>query len=201
MKLFYIVITFLLFIGLNNANAQNKNENWIFEIGISTIDVREYTTNFGDNLNDYFGLDEWADNVGFKVAAEKFINNNFSIQVAATFNSINTVVIKDDFNDSYFSIDANLKYHLNGFLSVASWFDPYVNGGFGYQSFDKDGSLMLIGGLGSNFWVSEKFGINIQTGYKHNFISSGRDVFQHSIGLVFTFGERTASGGNGIWGK
>jgi hypothetical protein len=58
---------------------------------------------------------------------------------------------------------------------------------------------MVSGAIGANFWLNHQFGLNVQTGYKHGFRFNGRDVFQHSIGLIFTFG-KVSSGGR-VWGN
>jgi hypothetical protein len=194
---------FALFI--NKAAAQKENKKWVFEIGINTIDVRFYTTNFKTNLQDFFNTEEWAGNTNFfisRIAAEKQINNNFSIQLAGSVNNLKTIVTNNDSNASYFSLDVNLKHYLNYIFSRTTWFTPYVLAGSGYQSIDNNEDLVFIGGFGSSFWFNNKIGLNLQTSYKHGFNHRGRDVFQHSVGLVFNFGAGSNEGSRRrLWGN
>jgi hypothetical protein len=187
-KTLLISIIFALFI--NKAEAQ-KNKKWIYEIGINSVDVREYSVNLSSNIQDFLNPEELFENTNFfisRITAEKFINNNYSIQLAGSVNNLKTIVTKDDSDESYFSLDVNLKYYLNNIFNRIAWFSPYVLGGSGYQSIGRNGDIVLIGGFGSSFWINNKIGLNIQTSYKHGFNHEGRDVFQHSVGMVFNFG-------------
>ena len=113
---------------------------------------------------------------------------NFSIQLAGSVNNLKTIVTNNDANASYFSLDVNLKYYLTKILPRITWLNPYILGGSGYQSIGVNKDLVFIGGFGSSFWFNKRIGINLQTSYKHGFNHEGRDVFQHTIGLVFNFG-------------
>ena len=188
-KILLISMVFALFI--NKAAAQKESKKWVFEIGINTIDVRSSSADLNVIIKDYLAPEEWFGNTDFfisRITAEKYINNNFSIQLAGSVNNLKTIVTNNDANASYFSLDVNLKYYLNNIFPRITWFNPYMLGGSGYQSIGVNENLIVIGGFGSSFWFNKRIGINLQTSYKHSFSSKLTDVFQHTIGLVFNFG-------------
>ncbi|WBX73889.1 OmpA family protein [Tenacibaculum pacificus] len=197
------VIALFTFATVATTNAQDSDNPWVVGFGINTVDVRAYTDDFGTNLKDYVGTSEWSDNTLpsiSRITVDKYLKDGFSLQLAGSLNKLETIVSKGDADDLYYSIDAIVKYDLNNLFGETSWFDPYVALGGGYQSVDGDGDGVLIGGLGFNTWFNDNLGLNFQSGYKHGFNAEGRDVFQHSLGLVFKFGG-TDTDGDGIFDK
>ncbi|MEX6626554.1 OmpA family protein [Tenacibaculum salmonis] len=197
------VIALFTFATVATTNAQDSDNPWVVGFGINTVDVRAYTDDFGTNLKDYVGTSEWSDNTLpsiSRITVDKYLKDGFSLQLAGSLNKLETIVSKGDADDLYYSIDAIVKYDLNNLFGETSWFDPYVALGGGYQSVDGDGDGVLIGGLGFNTWFNDNLGLNFQSGYKHGFNAEGRDVFQHSLGLVFKFGG-TDTDGDGVFDK
>ncbi|CAM1334541.1 OmpA family protein [Tenacibaculum aestuariivivum] len=197
------VIALFTFATVATTNAQDSNNPWVVGFGVNTVDVRAYTDDFGTNLEDYVGTTEWEGNTIpsiSRISVDKYLKDGFSLQLAGSLTKLKTIVNKDDADDLYYSIDAVVKYDLNNLFGETSWFDPYVALGGGYQSIDDEGDGVLIGGLGFNTWFNDNLGLNFQTGYKHGFNDEGRDVFQHSLGLVFRFGG-TDTDGDGIFDK
>jgi outer membrane protein OmpA-like peptidoglycan-associated protein len=191
-----------------NANAQDADNPWVIGFGINTVDVRTYSEDFGTNLEDLVGTEEWEGNTIpsiSRISVEKYLNKGFTLQLAGTLNKISTIIEKDDADALYYSIDALVKYDLNHLVGQTGWFDPYLGLGGSYQELDsevsgfdgrKDG--MLNGAIGFNTWFNQNIGLNFQTTYKHHFTSTGYDVFQHSIGLVIKFGGKDTDG-DGIY--
>lgn len=185
------VIALFTFATIANTNAQDSDNPWVVGFGVNTVDVRTYTTDFGTNLKDYVGTGEWIDNTLpsiSRISVEKYLEDGFTLQLAGSINKLETIVSKGDSDVLYYSIDALVKYDLNNLFGETSWFDPYVALGGGFQSIDGEGDGVIIGGLGFNTWFNDNLGLNFQSGYKHGFNDLGRDVFQHSVGLVFKFG-------------
>jgi outer membrane protein OmpA-like peptidoglycan-associated protein len=112
-----------------------------------------------------------------------------------------------------------LSYSLRNVLNgPGGWADPYVGIGGGYTWLEEsnnaalpdnfsndDGDLGTVGvGTGNvtaglNFWISENLAINAASTYKHVFEDAyGAQHFQHSLGVVFTFGGKDTDG-DGIY--
>ncbi len=106
---------------------------------------------------------------------------------------------------AYFGIDLGIKYDLNNLIFKNSkWFDPFTSVGGGYTLLDIGGNtgtqdaFTINGGLGLNLWVSDAFGFNIQSLYKHTFDDAFIGAhFQHAAGLIVKFGG-TDTDGDGI---
>ena len=197
------VIALFTLVATSNVNAQDVDNPWVVGFGINTVDVRAYTDDFGTILEDYVGTTEWSGNTIpsiSRISAEKYLNDGFTLQLAGSLNKLETIVTENDSDVLYYSIDALVKYDLNNLFGQTGWFDPYVALGGGYQSIDDNGDGVLIGGLGFNTWFNDNLGLNFQSGYKHGFNEEGRDVFQHSLGLVFKFGGKDTDG-DGIYDK
>ncbi|MCH3881238.1 MULTISPECIES: OmpA family protein [Tenacibaculum] len=191
------VIAMFAMLTVGNVNAQDENNPWVVGFGVNTVDVRAYTDNIGTILEDYIGTTEWAGNTLpsiSRISAEKYLNDGFTLQVSGSLNKLSTIVTTDDADALYWSFDAFVKYDLNNLFGETAWFDPYVGVGGAYQELDGNGDGVLVGGLGFNTWFNDNLGLNFQSVYKHGFENTGRDVFQHSVGVVFKFGGKDTDG-------
>lgn len=185
----YLLTLIVFFIFLTKSYSQ---DDWDFEIGGNIVDVRNYTTDINTILKDYFGPTEWGENSSYpisRIAVQKYLGNKLSLQLVGSINSIKTIVSAYDTDAEYVSIDLILKRDLTKLFYSKKWFDPYLLFGLGHQTIttpEKSASdLVFIAGAGFTAWTFNSFGLNFQTSYKHGFNSGGRDVFQHSIGLVY----------------
>ena len=203
MKQIKLAVIALFTFAISNVSAQDADNPWAVSFGINTVDVRHYTKDFGTNLEDFIGSKEWGGNTLpsiSRISADKYLKDGFTLQLAGSLNKLSTIVSKNDSDALYYSIDVLVKYDLNNLFGETTWFDPYVALGGAYQSLDSEGDGVLNGGLGFNTWFNENLGLNFQTVYKHGFESTGRDVFQHSLGLVFKFGGKDTDG-DGVYDK
>ena len=175
MKKFYsLFLTTLLVFGLSTLQAQDKNNPWQFSFGANAIDVEADTnTQFAD----FFDVDEnWntAKSPISMFTISKYIGDNLSFGVGASFNSIKnyaTGLELPGVTNDYFSIDAMLKYDLSEFLSVkvlGATFEPFVGVGPGWTSFSNQDGLTANLSLGINYWLTETFGVVAMSEYKHN---------------------------------
>jgi outer membrane protein OmpA-like peptidoglycan-associated protein len=191
-----------------NANAQDANNPWVIGFGINTVDVRTSTEEVGTNFDDLIGTEEWGGNTIpsiSRISVEKYLKKGFTLQLAGTLNKLSTIIVEDDSDAMYYSIDALVKYDLNHLVGQTGWFDPYLGLGGSFQSIDSDiagfsgkSQGMFTGAIGFNTWFNDNLGLNFQTGYKHHFESSGYSAFQHSLGLVIKFGGKDTDG-DGIY--
>ena len=204
------VIALFTLVAVGNVSAQDENNPWVVGFGINTVDVRTLSDDFGDNLDDLVGTEEWGGNTLpsiSRISVEKYLNKGFTLQIAGSLNKLSSIRVEDDADALYYAIDAIVKYDLNHLFGQTGWFDPYVGLGGAYQSIDHTSGVydgkndgMLVGTLGFNTWFNDNLGLNFQTGYKHKFEASGYDVFQHSVGLVVKFGGKDTDG-DGVYDK
>ena len=117
MKKFYsLFLTTLFVFGLTTLQAQDKNNPWQFSFGANAIDVEADTqTQFAD----FFDVDEnWnvAKSPISMITISKYIGDNLSFGVGASFNSITkyaTGLELSETTNDYFNVDAMLKYNLS----------------------------------------------------------------------------------------
>ena len=175
MKKFYsLFLTTMLVFGLTNLNAQDKNNPWQFSFGTNAIDVEADTnTQFAD----FFDVDEnWntAKSPISMFTISKYVGDNLSFGVGASFNSISkyaTGLELADVTNDYFNVDAMLKYDLSDVLPIRVLgmdFEPFVGVGPGWTWFDDQNGLTGNVSIGLNHWLSESFGIMLMSEYKHN---------------------------------
>ncbi|PHR73717.1 MAG: cell envelope biogenesis protein OmpA [Lutibacter sp.] len=160
-----------------------------------------------------------------KISVGRYIDAGFSVELAGTLNRITKIGNWEDsqgylpfFNPldregnpnyeqnpgdlNYLGLDLGIKYDLNNLMfKNSTWFDPFASVGGGYTWLDSKGTGTVNGGLGTNLWVSDSFGFNIQTTYKHAFDNNNiAPHFQHAVGFTVKFGG-TDTDGDGIFDK
>jgi OOP family OmpA-OmpF porin len=195
-----VMLALFTLVTLGNLNAQDENNPWVVGFGLNTVDFYN-TDDFSDQINDLLGNKDWnALPAISRISAEKYLAEGFSLQLAGSFNKIESMITENDSDFLYLAIDANVKYDLNNLIGETAWFDPYVYLGGGYTSVDNSGEAMLNGGLGFNTWFSDNIGFNFQTGTKKGFTSKVKAHYQTSIGLVIKFGG-TDTDGDGVYDK
>ncbi len=194
------VMALFAFATVGTANAQDSDNPWAVGFGVNAVDFR-HASEFGDYAKDYIGTSDWNILPSIsRITVDRYLNDGFSLQLAGSLNKIETFKTKNDMDELYWAIDANVKYDLNNLFGDTSWFDPYVYLGGGYTSFADNGEGMLNAGLGFNTWFNDNLGLNFQSGGKKEFADKVQDHFQHSVGLVFKFGG-TDTDGDGIFDK
>lgn len=187
-----IVYLFVLLFLINHAvYSQDEDDKWVVGIGVNAVDIRT-PDGFVGFTKDYFNgdIEDLNMNGGFiRVFVGRHIKNDISILVSASGNTVKKgfgYSTKEDLiDDSFFAMDAKLRYDLNRLIGDNPWFDPYVLVGGGYSKIGETSNFNIAAGWGCNFWFSGVVGVNIQSDYNHNPQSTATDYFQHSIGVVF----------------
>lgn len=203
-----ILFALLIVFSISNMQAQDENNPWAITLGTNAVDF--YSINHPDIDNDgwfseFFNVEDhynFSSSPLSRVHVAKYIGDGFSLGGAISFNSIDKVGDLSIDDEVYIGLDMDIKYDLNNAFGDTKWFDPYVNVGGGYTFIgDDDGAGTLNGGLGANFWLSESFGINAQSNYKHSFDDDRLlPHFQHALGIIFKFGG-VDTDGDGIYDK
>ncbi len=181
MKKFYsLFLTVMLVLGVTNLNAQDKNNQWQFSFGANAVDVEaDKDTQFAD----YFDVDaNWntAKSPISMFSISKYLGDNLSFGVGASFNSISKYAsgleLSDVTND-YFTVDAMLKYDLSDALPIkiiGMDFEPFIGVGPGWTWFDEQDGLTGNLSIGVNHWFNDVFGITLMSEYKHNMDDYGK---------------------------
>ena len=195
-----IMLALLTLVTLGNVNAQDENNPWVIGFGINSVDFYN-SGDFSNQIKDLIGTGDWNYLPSIsRISVSKYLEKGFSLQLAGSFNKIETVVTENDSDFIYYALDANVNYDLNNLFGETGWFNPYVYLGGGYTSVDSNGEAMLNGGLGFNTWFNDNIGLNFQTGIKNGFTDKVENHFQTSVGLVLKFGG-TDTDGDGVYDK
>jgi outer membrane protein OmpA-like peptidoglycan-associated protein len=202
-KLAIIAIFTLLTVSI--VYAQDANNPWAISVGVNAVDVYSPGENHSSVFNDFGGVGDW--NVlpqVSRISVERYLNDGFTLQVAGSVNKITNVVVPDDASLIHTSVDANLKFNLDGLMNLfgakTQYFNPFLYLGGGYTALDGEGEGMLNYGFGFNIWASDTFGLVYQGGTKKNFSGIVPTHFQHSLGVVVKFGGKDTDG-DGVYDK
>ena len=187
-----LLLVSILFLINHMLYSQDEDDKWVVGVGINVVDIRtpngivgivkDYGNGTIEDLNMYGGF--------FRAYVGRYLFEGISFQVAGSANKI-----KKGFgystgdpllNDSFFALDAKFKYSIKYLLKKpADVFDPFVLMGGGYSKIGEDSNMNIGIGWGFNLWFTNSIGLNFQSDYNHNPVSSAKDYFQHSVGLVF----------------
>lgn len=214
-----VLLSLALVAGIVTSQAQDKNNPWAIGFGVNAVDVRtpgDYffnvpardggKLNFGGIVNDWAGYKDLNILPAIsKLSVARYIGAGFSAEIDGTLNKIEYGFGAESgeprIDESFWAANLQGRYALrNIFTKESGWFDPYVKFGAGVSHFGEDTDFKGLGGLGFNFWLTQHIGLNIQTGYHHNFTSKATDYFQHSAGIVVKFGGKDTDG-DGVYDK
>ena len=194
------MVVALVFLGINNIQAQDDNNPWQISFGANAIDLypTDDLSSFG---NEYFNAeDHWniLPSVSY-LAVSRSVGDGFSVGVRGSLNRIDKVGDFEEDDLSHFAIDGTIKYNILKNTVI----DPFVEIGGGYTWVDKIGAGTANGGIGVNIWFTENLGLTLQTSYKHAFEDAedgGVKHFQHLAGIAVKFGG-TDTDGDGVFDK
>ena len=203
-KIIKYLLILLLTTTYTNIQSQDNKNVWQFTFGLNAVDLEADTST---QFNDFFAVDEnWNVSSGISTfTLSKYLIDNLSVGLTTSVNTISKQVEEYERpNDAkYFAFDVMLKYSLNieidfgnGDVFKMNKIEPYVGVGLGNTwMFDEDW-LTINGSLGTNYWVTETFGLTAQVDYKHNMSDSGRGAsvmldeggtMRYSVGLSIKF--------------
>lgn len=198
-------LTFLSIIVLLMATftlpAQNSDYKWAVGLNWNWEDFHTVQR----SVPDQFKYTKWQ---GYKfpsaLTVGRYLNPSFNVLGEFGISKLEEETMKNfgqELSDSKFwTADIDLAYKFaNGYiLKQSSWFDPYIYLGFGASSImdkgaDKTTYLKQVTGVGFNFWVLEKVGLNFQGSYDYiispKLNDEKRDDYMHyTAGIKFRLG-------------
>ena len=200
-KNLYLILSLLIF-SYTRTQAQNSDHPIKFGFGTHVIDYNVNQDYFGDLIDT---THDW--NNGFvlnRITLGGNLNPSFSINGSMSVAYIeNDLTAKPAEFGIFSDADLTLNYHFaNGYIfSERSWIDPFLFAGasVNYLSINNEKNTLFAPklGLGFDIWLTEQFGVNLQTGYAING-DPGTDYMQHAIGVVIRFGEGKDTDGDGF---
>lgn len=203
-----LLVASLLFFGISNAVAQDENNPWAVEVGINAVD--QYPAHKDEPFRGFFDVKEhWniLPSVS-RLAISRYVDAGFTFTLAGSINRIEKLGDETIDNLHYYGIDGNIGYSFKNLLN-STWVDPHLGVGGGYTWLDEYGNGTANATAGLRFWFTENLAINLQTKYKHAFDESVAlqntadrtfQHFQHSIGVVLSFGGKDTDG-DGVYDK
>ena len=197
----------------NQAQAQNSTKKWYVSTGAHAVNHNSVRGMF----DQYFDTDNWSPvPAPSQLTIARTLNNSFAVDVQASIGEVDNFRLNHN-NEFMSLVGAGLRYRFaNGYmLNQESWFDPYVRAGANFYRHpyrgihfdggqDVAGEIMgneqnahnnffaVSGGVGMNFWIWQKVGLNIETQYVWTpaMESDYIDFFQVKAGVAFRFGQK-----------
>ena len=170
----------------SSKKAPTSSKKWTAKLGLNMVESTGQGTPF-----QAFGSN--AKTSPFALGIEYSINDLFSVSL---FQSVNKWKANNDILDgavltedqSYFAIDAGLKFYFDEYVWSQNWLDLYLESGLGMFT-ERETGISANFGLGGTIWISENFGLNTQgiakfAGKQNNTTNH----FQYFAGVVFKFG-------------
>ncbi len=211
-KLFFVAA---LIFSISFVNAQDENNPLAVSIGINAVDLYPVGEPVpqGDYFDEFFNAtDHWNILPSIsRIAVSKYLSDGFTLTVGGSVNQITKLGSAPDFTQDgeevtvpaddliYYAFDGTVSYSFQKLIKSKS-FEPILGVGGGYTWVDNVGAGTLNGQLALRYWLSEKFGLEAQTTYKHSFEDYLPKHFQHSLGVIFKFGGSDTDG-DGIYDK
>lgn len=206
MKKIKFFIRALIALAASDLYAQNQQNKWLMGVGAHAVDHSSVDPVF----NKFFKTKNW--NVVpplSKFTVGRSLTNRLAVDLTASIAEIDNHKAGwgDMFKEEFFlKAGLGLRFYP---LTKNCWFDPYLRIGANFHKLDYAGKIYEIsrgnifttnqknfflvdGGLGVSFWITENFGLNLESNY--NLVPSVRkayaNFFQHGAGVSFRFGKK-----------
>ena len=191
-----IILLGIALVSFTFSNAQTKKNDLNVGVHFGTQEYR------GDIDNEFF---TGKQNAAFGVSFSKYLTPWFDFMGMVTYSNLDNGDSTSFFETKFldFNIMAKMKFNNGKWLKESSLFQPYLVFGFGegvsfadhYTENSKNMSVdvNLLGGIGINFAISEKLGINLMSKYTYmwnddfDYRSSKDKNFQDQL-LITTIG-------------
>ena len=186
----YAISLVLLICFSGSVYSQNKENPWLFEFGINSVNAEE------------------SEKTSYRLptlSLSRYVFNNFSIGINYSENDINV----SNENLYYYSLDGIIKYNIpteSKFVGVNT--NPYLYLGYGLSNFgqsdislaSKNTSYGPSFGVGIDFQISKNIALNTGISYKALDEKNAYSNLQHVVGIKFNFGKGD-SDGDGVTDK
>lgn len=181
-----LLCSVLFFIASEQIHAQYSESGWLLGAGFNFVDESGLQAIQPFNANDNWSFVPYPSrfSIGY------VLTNGIFFQSVASINTYKEGVIVDEVplqtELNYFAIDGLVGYSFKNMIDPEGWFDPFVQTGLGSKRLGEVSELTLNLGGGFNFWLNERFAVNLITLGKWGLDSEEKSFHtQHGIGVVF----------------
>lgn len=203
-----ILIAFAIIMGLN-ATAQDSKNKWAVSFGVNALDTKTSAgggKNFFDNhLSQPFSVkDNWNVLPAISyLGVSRYIGDNFSVGISGSINKVSKYVsasnsgytVTNPGDLKYFGIEGVVKYSFKTAIKSEK-IDPSISLGLGYSSLGDNTYQTISPGVGVVYWATKTVGFEYSSKYVKSYearqinnVVNAPSMLQHSLGLVFKFGE------------
>lgn len=210
-----IILSAIVLVVMNQGIAQTKKHDWNVGLHFGT---QEYS---GDMGNEFFSF---AQHGAYGISVAKYLTPFWDMQGMITLSNMDYTDSVSSFESQFidFNIMAKFKIANGKWLKETSFIQPYLFIGLGDgiskgDHYTKNSSnisvdVNALGGIGFNFAVSERLGINLMSKYTYmwNDQFDARDdvgnnledqALMTTIGLTYNFTGRKDSDEDGVYDK
>lgn len=200
-----LIVLFVTFI-CNNLFAQpyawmrrSAPYKWQFGIGWNAVD------DDGRDLCQPFDAKQSWNTPVFpaRIVVDRYLKKGLSLEFAGAYNYYHSDKLINDttgVEGLFISTDLNCKYSFYQLLNI-HWLDPYASLGIGgthRDVFDNRFMGTLNVSVGVNFWITNRWGVQLQTsgklGIAGDFFSGNSDYMQHSASVMYRMPQRQYRG-------
>ncbi|MHA6696929.1 OmpA family protein [Chryseobacterium sp. A321] len=191
--------------------AQTANNPWLIGVGAHAENHVAAGGNVGDVFKQAFSGEELYSINNFtitpplsKLTVARHLTGPLVLDWQTTVGNVDNKKIGMD-KEFMLMTGLGLQLKANSLWNEESWFDPYLRVGANYLRHDYSGTGVVDGdgkavganhfalatGIGSNFWLTDNFGLGIQGDYVSTpgDKSSVANFFQAGASLLFRFGQ------------
>ena len=182
------------------VGAHGENHVAAYKAGIGDV----FSTAFGGNGGDLYKINNFTITPPLsKLTVARNLNKYFVLDWQTTVGNVDNKKVGMG-KEFFLQTGLGLQFKLASFWNEESWFDPYVRVGANYLRHDyegtglvnNDGDLVkanhftVATGIGSNFWLTKNFGLNLQGDYVSTPTNKGGAInfWQAGASILFRFG-------------
>lgn len=168
-----------------NAQDSTASSYWLLGVGINIVD------DSGDAWNNFTTVKDQWNMVPFpsRISAGRYWRSGLGVELIGTYNRykegnlIDGVTITEDI--PYWAVDTRLSYDLNKIVGHTGFFDPYLGAGLGYTDANNLGRSTYNAVVGFRLWVSQNWGVDLNSSGKWSFGDEASNHIQHAAGVVY----------------
>jgi hypothetical protein len=206
MKLQRILTFLFVLVACNSVFAQPYSwmgrkapYKWAFGIGWNAVD------DDGRDVCQPFDVKESWNMPAFptRIVVDRYLKKGLSVEFAGAYNQYQSDKLINDttgLSGLFISTDLNCKYSFYQLLDIY-WLDPYASLGIGgthREVFENPFKGTLNVSLGVNFWITNRWGIQLQSsgklGISGDFFSGNTDYIQHTASIMYRIPQKQYKG-------
>lgn len=198
-----LTLILFCFVAILKSQAQptsiRSNENpykWMFGLSWSIVDDNGHAFTKIFDIPRSYNMEYFPS----RIMVDRYLQKKWSLEFSATYNKYKgSKLINGEVGNSglFICADAHAKYN---FLNGKKRFDPYASAGIGgtfRQTQSSPVALTVNLSLGTNYWFSAKWGMQIQGTAKvaalPTFFTSNGNYTHYTVGVVYRTGGKKQS--------